>query len=400
MFITSIGYIRRNFFEIFYYCHITFMLMGTISACYHQTVAFAFFIPALILWFVDRIVRFYKSWIVKTSSVRVDQVVSCSDAHDGVVRILFENEGLTRFKAGQYAFVSIAKNGRKLWEYVNWHPFTVSEVFHVSSNNSKKTYVDSGVEECTAESTDPTITAVNTMDETKTKSSTPDSLLQVESVSEPFNLRRRATALPGNNGNSKVVGSFHIKALGNMTRDLLKSAAANEELKIRVDGPYGPTLKYQDYQVASLFATGIGITPALAIIKDIVDKRSNGVRTMAIEQVYLSWAIRTTDEIAPFKDMFLYWNEKISSSVQPIQLTADVYVTRMNEGRDLFKELPGFNLFYGERPNIGVEMAKVKNIHDNCRVWVHACGASTFTRTVINESIRHKFNAYNETFEF
>lgn len=92
MFIISLGYIRRNYFEVFYYYHVIFMLMGILSACYHENACFAFFIPALILWFADRLVRSYKSWFVKTSSVRVDQVVPLSDKQDGIVRILFENK--------------------------------------------------------------------------------------------------------------------------------------------------------------------------------------------------------------------------------------------------------------------------------------------------------------------
>lgn len=391
MFVSSFEYIRRNYFEVFYYCHIIFMLMGIVSACYHQTTCFVFFVPAVILWFVDRVVRSYRSWFVKTSSVRVDQVVSYSGTQDGIVRILFENTGLSKFKPGQYVFVSIVKNGRKLWEYANWHPFTISEVFRVNTN------VDSGIEERTVESTDPTITDVKI--EEKKRPSSPHSLLDTESLADTSSLRRRANALPGD-GESKTVGSFHIKALGNKTRELLQSAAANEELIISVDGPYGPDLKYQDYQVVSLFATGIGITPALAIIKDIVEKRSNGVRTMAIEHVYLSWAIRTTDEVAPFMDMFLYWNEKVKAAIQPIHLTATVYVTSMNKGPNVLQDLPGFTTVYGERPKIDVEMDKIKTFNATRRVWVHACGPSAFTRSVINEAILHKFDAHNETFEF
>lgn len=170
---------------------------------------------------------------------------------------------------------------------------------------------------------------------------------------------------------------------------------------MKIDGPYGTELQYQDYEVVSLFATGIGITPALSIIKDIIEKRSTGVRTMAVEQVYLSWTIKTTDEIAAFKDIFLYWIKKIGSSIQPIYLTVTIHATRMNMGpKNVVDDLAGFTLVYGERPLIHVEMRKIKAVDANSRVWVHACGPSTFTRTVINEAIRNKFDAYSEIFEF
>jgi hypothetical protein len=45
-------------------------------------------------------------------------------------------------------------------------------------------------------------------------------------------------------------------------------------------------------------------------------------------------------------------------------------------------------------------MDKIKTVNANRRVWAHACGSMLFTRTVVNEAIRHKFHAHNETFEF
>lgn len=45
---------------------------------------------------------------------------------------------------------------------------------------------------------------------------------------DAYSLRRWLDVLLGD-GESKVVGSFRIKALGNETRDLLRSVAANED---------------------------------------------------------------------------------------------------------------------------------------------------------------------------
>jgi ferredoxin-NADP reductase len=44
----------------------------------------------------------------------------------------------------------------------------------------------------------------------------------------------------------------------------------------------------------ALFGAGIGITPALAIVKDVVERRADGVRTVAVEHIYLTWAIRAS----------------------------------------------------------------------------------------------------------
>lgn len=407
LFATSIGYMRRHHFEIFYYTHIIGMLVGIIFACWHETTCFAFFIPAIILWFADRAIRTYKSWVIKSTSVRVDEVAPSTATQEGIVRILFENSLLRKFQPGQYVFVSMATQGRKLWGYANWHPFTISEVFRVNTS------ADSGIEERVVEKTE--VTDGEKVDN-KNKS---NSLSDIESMSDTSSLRRRANILPLGQ-ETKTVASFHIKALGNKTRQLLKAAAANEQLGIHIDGPYGPHLHYQDYQVVALFGAGIGITPAMAMIKDIVEKRSNGVRTVAVNHIYLSWAIRSigmsniyiilslivtnplfiTEEVHPFMDMFIYWTEKAKSAVQPICLSLTVFVTRMNEGPNVFDGLEGCKIVYGERPDIKAEMDKIETVNANRRVWAHACGGDLFTRTVINEAARHKFACHNETFEF
>lgn len=99
-------------------------------------------------------------------------------------------------------------------------------------------------------------------------------------------------------------------------------------------------------------------------------------------------------------DMFTYWVEKSKKAIQPIQLHVSVYITRMNEGTDFFKDVPGFNIIYGERPDIKVDMDRIKTTNSQQRVWAHACGSNAFTKTVINEAIRHDFDVHNETFEF
>lgn len=99
-------------------------------------------------------------------------------------------------------------------------------------------------------------------------------------------------------------------------------------------------------------------------------------------------------------DMFTYWTEKAKNAIQPINLHVSVYVTRMTEGPDRFEGMEGFNVIYGQRPNISTDMDKIKATNSRQTVWAHACGSFLFTRTVINEAIRHEFEVHNETFEF
>lgn len=285
MFVTSLEYIRRNYFEVFYYCHVVGMLIGMAFGCWHEHTCLVFFVPALMLWFVDRIVRSYQSWYIKSTYMKVEQAVPQSASQEGIVRILFQNEGLSKFKPGQYMFISIVQKSRKIWEYANWHPITVSETFH-SSNNIQ---IDSAIEERVVGSNMEGKEVEKMKDNNNADSI--GSISDIDSLSDVSALRRR-----GNNyvNEQATIGTFHIKALGGKTRDLLKASAANQKVAVRIDGPYGPHLEYQDYQVVALYAAGIGITPALAIVKDCVERRTDGVRTVAVEHIYLTWAIRSS----------------------------------------------------------------------------------------------------------
>ncbi|CAO3684590.1 unnamed protein product [Rhizopus stolonifer] len=375
MFVTSIGYIRRHFFEIFYYSHIIGVIVAIIFSCIHETTCFAYFIPATILWVFDRAVRSYQSWVVKTTSVRVDEVAATSSSQEGIFRVLFEYSGMANFKPGQYVFVSMARQGSKLLGYANWHPFTISEVFRFNKAN------DSGIEERIVDS------------EEKNKGAS-----EINSLSDTSSLRRRAN-ITGSEVTS-TMASIHVKALGNYTEKILSAAARNEPITVAVDGPFGPQLQYQDYPVIALFGTGIGITPAMAIVKDCVERRSSGVRTVSTENIYLSWAVRSSEEILPFMDMFTYWHDKISKAILPIHFNFTIHVTRMQQGPDYFETMHNFNIVYGCRPDISESLEKVKTLSPRQRVWVHACGPDAFTKTVVNEAVSRHFSAHNETFEF
>lgn len=286
MFASSLEYIRRNYFEVFYYCHVVCLIVAIIFSCWHETTCFAFFIPAVILWFADRAIRTYQSWFVRPTMVRVDQVAAQTATQDGIVRVLYEQKTLKNFKPGQYIFAAFVINGKKLWEYANWHPFTISEVFRVNDSN------DSGIEERVLDNNNNGNgkTEVAKFDEKNKNASPTESLSDVSSMSDCSSLRRRGNGVMNNQ--TKLMASFHIKALGTKTSDLLRTAAANDKLKVYIDGPFGPQLQVQDFPVAAFFATGVGVTPAMCVIKDIIDKKSVGLRTMTTDQIYLIWAIR------------------------------------------------------------------------------------------------------------
>ncbi|KAI8643016.1 hypothetical protein BD408DRAFT_343239 [Parasitella parasitica] len=389
MFLTSLEHIRRHYFEIFYWCHVIFVSIAIVFTCWHYNTCFAFFVPPALLWVTDRAVRAYKSWFNRATFVQVDQVAPQTAKQEGIVRIIFANKILKNFKAGQYVFAAMVLNGNKLWEYANWHPFTISEVFH-----SDSAYNHHFIEE--------RIIGRDINDETskllQKKQGSYSSVSSIDSLPGSLHRRRKLTSTQ----DDVTMASFHIKALGTKTQTLLDSSSVeSKKLKIYIDGLYGPQLPFQDYPILGLFATGIGATPAMAIVQNIIEKRSNGVRTVTTNHIYITWAIRVTDEIDPFISMFRHWTSLIHSAILPVRLSVSVYVTRMKQGRHDLSQLEPFSLFFGKRPDVSAEMSKIKAAHNPYhRVWVHVCGSTSFTRTVINEAVEHDFDMHHETFEF
>ncbi|KAI9478115.1 MAG: ferric reductase like transmembrane component-domain-containing protein [Benjaminiella poitrasii] len=390
MFLTSFEYIRRNHFEIFYYSHIIFLILAVVYTCLHFPSCLAFYVPAMVLWVADRAMRTYQSWIAKTKIVKIEQVAPPTETQEGIVRILFESKILKNFRPGQYVFAAMVMNGRKLWEYANWHPFTISETFQVN------------------ETKDDESSSTQVLDESSklllSRHPSYESLAKdTDSVSTAaIRYRRRYY---DTFKNKRVMASIYIKALGTKTRDLLdatgKKTITEKDLKVFVDGLYGPQLQYQDFSVLALFATGIGVAPAMAIIQDVVERRARGIRTVATNHIHLIWAIRYTDEIDPFITMYTHWVKQIETAILPVHLFVSVFITRMESGYHNIEEFEQFKVVYGKRPDVSVEMMNIKKTYPpSQQVWAHVCGSTSFTRTVINEAVHHKYEVHQEVFEF
>lgn len=115
IFITSLGIVRRQQFEVFYYAH-TLFIAFVIGAFIHADHAPEFLLPGLCLWVVDRIVRFVQNF----RSLKVTSVISYPG---GVTK--FKVRGLKTSSPGQIAWVQIPEVS-----FLNWHPFTVASAPH------------------------------------------------------------------------------------------------------------------------------------------------------------------------------------------------------------------------------------------------------------------------------
>ncbi|KIM96830.1 hypothetical protein OIDMADRAFT_32737 [Oidiodendron maius Zn] len=111
IFATSLPFVRRHLFEVFYYSHFLFLVF-TVGALIHTTNGPEFLLPGLCLWGVDRLIRFgYNFRSVEAKEIKW---------YEGDVT-KFKLEGIQSLRPGQIAWIQIPGIS-----WFNWHPFTIA----------------------------------------------------------------------------------------------------------------------------------------------------------------------------------------------------------------------------------------------------------------------------------
>ncbi|OZJ03791.1 hypothetical protein BZG36_03005 [Bifiguratus adelaidae] len=358
---TSFELVRRKYFELFYVCHIVGFLAMVVAGSLHELWVIAFFAPSLALWVGDRMMRFYKSHFGRT------RVVSVSKATDNVLKIDFSMPGLANaYKPGQYVFVNVKDETSLHW--TRWHPFTISMI-----------------------------------------ESRPGSLLDKHKQKMDTGSESMYPHMPED---TYMVASIYIKSIGDTTTTFhrLLATAVLQDVKIKIDGPLGmPTVDFQDYSTVILMACGIGITPGISILQNLVERKLSGNRAVLTDTIHLVWVIRKQT------DCELFWNtlEKTADQltqarhVHPLTLHLDCYVTQSSDYTNLLEKTvrhANFTLHHG-RPDIPQLIHKLKETYVDEDIGLHTCGPRTFMRQVRNHAVMMKgskgvWEVSDETFEF
>jgi NADPH oxidase 2 len=111
LFTTSLPFVRRRFFEVFYYSHFLFFVF-VVGALIHTTNGPEFLLPGLGLWAVDRLIRFWYNF-------RSVEVKESKWNEGGVTK--FKVEGMRSVRPGQIVWVQIPGIS-----WFNWHPFSIA----------------------------------------------------------------------------------------------------------------------------------------------------------------------------------------------------------------------------------------------------------------------------------
>jgi len=121
--ILTFWWIRRNYFEVFYFSHHWFLVLFSVVLL-HATSSWYFLIAGLTLWLADRAIRFIKA----TSAVKV---VECIVTDDRYTTLSYIVEGGGKgcwsklyeplaYEMGQYAFINFPQISP-----LEWHPFSI-----------------------------------------------------------------------------------------------------------------------------------------------------------------------------------------------------------------------------------------------------------------------------------
>lgn len=398
----SLPFYRREMFQLFKYTHFLFLIF-VIFGCLHVPPMAWFIGLGIGLWVVDRIIRFWRS---RQAVEVLDLVPLTAGERSSAVKIVLKvGQGKPRhFEAGQYAFITAPR----LATYLNYHPITVmaspdlvgsSGLSHMLNDNFTSAYK-------------------------REDGTTPDG----------------------------TIVSFCIKVFGGFSGDLYKAAAPLNEMAgssekdqqiavdpeagaasalalprslelWSVDAFYGSALvDFADYPIIALLGGGIGITPMIAIVRDLAARmnlplripRADGqtVPTLALgaKDVYFFW---WTNAIGEYN-----WLRQEMRAILQLAKDAEQYGNRIHISimitRDEEFDLEGAGYDELERHVISFGMpgqqevlGEIKKKHPTGDCAVAVCGPAMMVRETRNvcagrdiSTQTGKFAVHWESFEF
>ncbi|KAL1305804.1 hypothetical protein AAFC00_003967 [Neodothiora populina] len=277
--LSSTGWLRVNYYEIFLAIHITFAIAFLVSMFVHTTeVEFfytIFLYPCVALWSFDRLVRLLRIaycniHINKTSLIKMSNAIASYNAEEDVIRLdvypafnAAASKGLMGPKGGQYYHI-YQPFAWKGWEN---HTFTLAgwsyvheaeQRMHLSSASSSSDDMERGV----VGSNQHGSPMLSSADEKMPRQST----AATETSNDDENRER---------GQLKL--TFWIRPYDGWTRRIrdsclsasAQSASASTHLKLLLEGPYTKHSPLASFDSVIFITGGTGISAALAYITEL-----------------------------------------------------------------------------------------------------------------------------------
>ncbi|XP_063288295.1 NADPH oxidase 1 [Pelobates fuscus] len=198
--------------------------------------------------------------------------------------------------------------------------------------------------------------------------------------------------------------SVHIRSAGDWTEKLIQDfqEKADNTPRLEVDGPFGTASEdVFKYEVSMLVGAGIGVTPFASILKSIWYKLQKEDQRLKTQKIYFYWICRDTGAFAWFADLLRSLEQEMISSGKDGFLNYRLFLTNwdssiaghaivhFDEATDAVTGLRQ-KTSYG-RPLWENEFSMVSEAHPRSTVGVFLCGPSALAKNL--QQCCHQFSS-------
>nr|XP_010974076.2 NADPH oxidase 1 [Camelus dromedarius] len=189
--------------------------------------------------------------------------------------------------------------------------------------------------------------------------------------------------------------SIHIRAAGDWTENLIRAFEQQDSPvpRIEVDGPFGTASEdVFHYEVAVLVGAGIGVTPFASILKSIWYKFRHADHNLKTQTIYFYWICRETGAFAWFNDLLASLEQEMEELGKVGFLNYRLFLTgwdsniaghatlNFDKATDILTGLKQ-KTFFG-RPMWDNEFSAVAAAHPKSAVGVFLCGPQTLAKSL------------------
>lgn len=206
--------------------------------------------------------------------------------------------------------------------------------------------------------------------------------------------------------------SIHIRVVGDWTTGLVEAVGAEnvgEEIlpswkmpRIAIDGPFGTASEdVFAYDVAVCVGSGIGVTPFASLLKSVFYKNSKDTSgSLKLKKVYFFWICPDTHAFEWFGDMLIHLENQLTELGKLGLIEYNIYLTRgwsANQAKAIFVHeeddrdvITGLEAKtnYG-RPNWDEIFSKVSSEHQGTQIGVFFCGVAALSKILHQMSNKH-----------
>lgn len=396
---------RREKFNPFWYTHHLLIVM-LIALCIHGTDELLE--PAQSVWWLIIPLGLYMvPRLLRETYCSKSTVIDAKVKKGGVLALRLQKPAHwdSVLRSGMYAFVHVPAVSK-----FEWHPFTLTSSrsdpfieFHIrSAGDWTKAFHE----------------YVESLDTRKQEELTKSIVDSADIGDDDENNEPQEDA---EYSDSRVIASTrHIharRARGGMTTSVVRSPppAAIREMTVQVEGPVGASSQgFKDYPILVLVGAGIGVTPMISVLKELLLKPGK------MERVFFYWTVRDRNAFQWFSELMNRVYRQDKGHVLQVRhfLTSvkdddrDIGAVLLHHASRAKHKADGFDLILGQQTHHQVEVGRpkwkdeLKSIkreakelgHTECGIFL--CGPERMAEALNDEAKQHNHTDPDFDFKF